>query len=71
MILHTTGRRAPVWIESFVETLTRTFLSKLIDRIPAREWYLLFFGVPVCWNLHNFLVASPVGRCVEIIGGWF
>ncbi len=71
MILHTTGRRAPVWIESFVETLTRTFLTRLINRIPTREWYLLFFGVPVCWNLHNFLVASPAGRYVEIIGGWF
>lgn len=50
---------------------TRTFLARLINRIPGRDWYLLFFGVPVCWSLHNFLVASRVGRYVEIIGEWF
>lgn len=72
MMLHSFGRGAPLWLESLV---ARAFaiarVPDLIVKVPARDWYLLFFGVPVCWNLHNFIFASPVVRHLEIIGSWF
>jgi hypothetical protein len=39
----------------------------LLGKLPVREWYLLFFGVPVCWNIHNFLIASPVVRHLHML----
>lgn len=71
MILHTAGRRAPDFAEAIVAGFfTRPRIAGLMDRIPAKEWYLLVFGVPVCWNLRNFLAASPAGRHLEIILSW-
>lgn len=71
MMFHTFGRRAPAWLEvSIARIFDFARIPTLIARVPARDWYLLFFGVPVCWNLHNFLVASPVGRHFEIIRSW-
>lgn len=72
MIFHTCGARASVWLESFVERIFDfAQISQIIAKLPARDWYLLFFGVPVCWNLHNFLTASPAGRHLDIIRSWF
>ena len=72
MIFHTCGARASVWRESFVERIFDfAQISQIIAKLPARDWYLLFFGVPVCWNLHNFLTASPAGRHLDIIRSWF
>ena len=71
MILHVAGRRAPAFAEVGVGWLfTRPRIAWLLRRFPAREWYLLVFGVPVCWNLRNFLAASPAGRHLEIILSW-
>ena len=68
IILHTEQRRAPVWLESWVARLyQKTSLSRIFELVPAKNWYLLFFGVPVCWNLFNFLTASPVGRHLHFI----
>jgi hypothetical protein len=59
-------------LESAVEKFfTAVRVPQAISMVPARDWYLLFFGVPVCWNLHNFLTASPVGRHLEIIRSLF
>jgi hypothetical protein len=72
MIFHTMGRRAPAWMESLVEqTFEAARVPAMLSRVPARDWYLLFFGVPICWNLHNFLCASPVMRHLEMIRSWF
>jgi hypothetical protein len=72
MMFHTYGRRTPLWLESGVARFFEIVrIPALIARVPARDWYLLFFGVPVCWNLHNFLVASPVSRHFEIIRSWW
>ncbi len=72
MMFHTYDRRAPFWLEALVVRLFSVArVPDLLGRIPARDWYLLFFGVPVCWNLHNFLTASPVGSHFEIIRSWF
>ena len=71
MILHVAGRRAPAFAEAGVGWLfTQPRIAELLRRFPAREWYLLVFGVPVCWNLRNFLAASPAGRHLEIILSW-
>jgi hypothetical protein len=71
MMFHIFGRRAPAWLESGVARFFENArIPALIARVPARDWYLLFFGVPVCWNLHNFLVASPVIRHFELIRSW-
>jgi hypothetical protein len=71
MMLHTYGGRASAWLESIV---VRIFdfarIPQFIAKVPARDWYLLFFGVPVCWNLHSFLTASPLGRHLDIIRSW-
>ncbi len=68
MMLHTLERRAPRWLESCVAWIfEKTRLRQLIAWLPARDWYLLFFGVPVCWNIHNFLLASPVIRHLQIL----
>jgi hypothetical protein len=72
MIFHSFHRRAPIWLETVVARIfSIARVPDLLARVPARDWYLLFFGVPVCWNLYNFLVASPVARHLEIIRSWF
>lgn len=72
IILHTANRSAPAWLESRVARLFgKTNLPRLFELAPAKNWYLLFFGVPVCWNIHNFLFASPVTRHLQIILSWF
>lgn len=71
MIFHINARRAPDFVEAMVDWFfTRVPTAGLIGRMQAREWYLLVFGVPVCWNLREFLVASPAGRYLEIILSW-
>ena len=68
IILHTGHRSAPVWLESSVAHLfEKAALSRIFELVPAKNWYLLFFGVPVCWNLFNFLTASPVSRHLQLI----
>lgn len=63
MMLHTLDRRAPRWLESAVAVIfEKAKVERLIACLPARDWYLLCFGVPVCWNIYNFLVASPLVR---------
>ena len=72
MILHTSGRAAPAWVATRVSGLMKASgFTALSQRLPAKDGYLLFFGVPVCWNLHNFLTASPISRHVDIIRFWF
>jgi hypothetical protein len=68
MILHTMDRRAPIWLEALVARVFRIArVSALLAMMPVRNWYLLFFGVPVCWNFFNFLTASPVSRHLHFI----
>lgn len=68
MILHIAGRRAPVVLENFVGRIfERAGLERFFARVPARDWYLLFFGVPVCWNIYNFLTASPVSHHLQFL----
>ena len=68
MMLHTLERRAPRWLESWVASIfEKARFGRLIAWLPARDWYLLFFGVPVCWNIYNFLVASPISRHLHLL----
>ncbi|MFZ9935715.1 MAG: hypothetical protein ACO3JG_01510 [Luteolibacter sp.] len=72
MIFHTFGLRASMWMESIVRTAFEAVrMHRIVARFPAHDWYLLFFGVPVCWNLHNFLTASPLARHFDIIRSLF
>ncbi len=72
MMLHTLGRRAPTWLEVGIAGLfRRAQLGIIFERLPAKDWYLLFFGVPVCWSLQAFMMANPVLRHLEIIRNWF
>lgn len=72
LMLHICGRHAPRWIESAVSKIfTRFKIPEYLERIPTNEWYFLFFGVPVIWNLHNFMVASPVVRHLDLLRSYF
>jgi hypothetical protein len=71
MMFHSCGWRASARLESLVGRIFGAArVPQIVAKVPARDWYLLFFGVPVCWNLYNFLTASPVGRHLEIIRSW-
>ena len=62
---------APRWMEAAVARVFRKSRADyLFDRVPARDWYLLFFGVPVCWNIFNFMVASPISRHLHLVWSW-
>jgi hypothetical protein len=62
----------PCWLDAGFARLYNTRVAERISGwLPARDWYLLVFGVPVCWNLHNFLTASPLGRHIDLIRSWF
>jgi hypothetical protein len=68
VMLDTERYAPPRWLESCVARLfAAARIDLLLRRVPVRDWYLLFFGVPVCWNLFNFLTASPLGRHVHRI----
>lgn len=72
MIFHTSGLRASMWMESIVGRIFEAVrMRRIIVRFPAHDCYLLIFGVPACWNLHNFLTASPLARHMDAIRGWF
>lgn len=66
IILHALGFRAPEVAERLV---ARMFMlcraGEWLPRVPVRDWYLLLFGVPVCWNIGAFTVASPLGRLLS------
>lgn len=63
---------APRWLASTTAYLFRkSRVDHLLERLPANDWYLLFFGVPVCWNIFNFMVGSPIGQHVYLIWSWF
>lgn len=70
MISLTMGRSAPGWVEARV---TRVFTIIRVDHwmtvFAARDWYLLLFGVPVCWTSFNYLTSSPLGRLIWWLAG--
>lgn len=71
MILSASGRSAPRWIEDRVRGIfALTRLDRIFVALPAKDWFLLLFGVPVCWNIHNFLTASPLGKHLDLIRSW-
>lgn len=69
MILCIHGRRLPKDLE---EKSNRVLESPVVGpglpRLGQHEWVFLFFGVPVLWNLRNFLTAGPVPHYVW---AWF
>ena len=72
LIIHTSHREAPRWLQSCVSRCFEvTRMDSLVVHVPAKDWYLLFFGIPVCWNIHNFIFSSPVIRHLHIISSWF
>jgi len=72
LMLHTEHRRAPRWLETAVaRAFARLRFNDFLVRWPANDWYLLCFGVPICWTYHNFLIASPIGRHLEVVWLWF
>lgn len=63
VILHIGNRNAPIWLESRVAYIFGNVgVARILGHFPAKNWYLLLFGVPVCWNIFNFMTASPLGR---------
>lgn len=72
IILQTLHWKAPNWLESATfRVFDKMHLSAIFERIPVRDWYLLFFGVPVCWNLYNFITAAPLIRHLDILRNSF
>jgi hypothetical protein len=71
VILYTLGWNAPRWLIATVRSVfVKSHVEAVVHRVQARDWYLLFFGVPVCWNIHSFVFASPVSRHLEILHSW-
>ncbi len=71
LILHTTQRQTPRCVELFVaQGFGNVKASHYIQKIRARDWYLLFFGIPVCWNIPSFLIASPLARHSQFLWSW-
>ena len=71
LILHTARRQAPHWVEALVtHGFSKAKVSHYIRSIPAKDYYLLFFGVPVCWNIPSFLIASPLTRHLQLLWPW-
>lgn len=63
MMLFTLGYSPPRWIaHQVMRVFSNRYLELLFAKVPARDWHLLVFGVPVCWNAMGFLTASPAGR---------
>ncbi len=72
IMLHTKEIDAPLWTRSAVTALfQKTRAEHILSRLPAKDWYLLFFGIPVCWNIREFLISNPVGRHLHILWSWF
>jgi hypothetical protein len=72
MILHSMGLRAPALVENTVRSvLEGKTMQRILPHVPVRDWYLLLFGVPVCWSAREFLIASPLGRHIHLISSWF
>ena len=72
LMLHICERRAPKWLEATIaQVFKRLKIPVVLGRVPAKDWYLLFFGVPVIWNIHNFMIASPVIRHLDLVRSWF
>lgn len=68
VILDTERFTAPRWLESSVARMfSLARVDLVLRRIPVHDWYLLIFGVPVCWNIFTFLTASPLARHVHLI----
>lgn len=72
IMLASMNRRAPVCIEARVKRLFENMMPfRLFLSVPTRDWYLLFFGFPVCWTLYNFINANPASRYLRIVWNWF
>jgi len=72
MMLHTMGRQAPGWLQSSVASVSAALsINRFTRRLPAGDWVLLLFGVPVCWNINAFLYASPISRYATTVWSWF
>jgi hypothetical protein len=68
LMFHTLGLRTHSWmIAAFSRLFSNLSQVRILARLPASEWYLLLFGVPVCWNIHNFSTASPLARFIHNI----
>lgn len=71
MILLTTDRLPPHFMVNLTTCISyRMKPGRIFLRIPASDWYLLLFGIPVCWNVNAFLIANPVMRHLKILWSW-
>lgn len=72
VMLHTLGRHGPDRLESSLSLVaTRLSIGRITRRLPSGDWVMLLFGIPVCWNIQSFLIASPLARHLSIVWSWF
>jgi len=72
IMLHTKEIDAPRWVRStMTELFQKMKVENILRRMPAKDWYLLFFGIPACWNIREFLISNPVIRHLHIVWSWF
>lgn len=66
LMFHTVGLRPPSWmVAPFFRLFATLNQVRMLARLPVSEWYLLLFGVPGCWNIRTFLLASPIARLIS------
>jgi hypothetical protein len=61
VMLDSHDRSAPMWLEkSIAKIFDQAKIESIISYLPAKDCYLLCFGVPVCWTAFNFITAGPI-----------
>ncbi len=70
IMLRTCGWTAPAFIVGRASGLMKRWRAAMpLHRHGAAEWVLLAFGIPVCWNLAAFTIASPLARLISVFAG--
>ena len=70
--LHSLGFSPPHVLMRFADILCHSQpLGRIRRWAGTNPWPLLFLGIPVCWNLHEFLRASAVGRLISALREFF
>lgn len=70
LIAYALGFQLPRWLRGWLESpLHRWRIPDRLDALPWTNWYLLLWGVPVCWNLREGINAIPVMKLWAVFFG--
>lgn len=68
LIFHACAWKPPELLETTIRRLLeKARILPAFRRFPAPDFCLLLFGIPVCWNIREFLIASPLGKHLDLL----